>query len=160
MYTLIYSVWQLWRGSAVCLWWPPVCYEGISHIPQCIVGFHLRLITLAKNNIQCIQKYTFLNKASVHLLYNVHTSRMHNYNNTDSSLIFETNYTSSSKWWLTVATHTQLSSVSLDQTWTSRENHLSIRQDFFLTCSSSLSTIIHLRYKFHTWHTENVKKVT
>lgn len=45
MYTLIYSVCQLWCGSVVSPWRPPVCYGGISHVPECIAGFLLRLIT-------------------------------------------------------------------------------------------------------------------
>lgn len=52
-YTLISSVWQLWCGSVESLWWPLVCYGGISHIPECIAGLLLRLITpeeLTKNN--------------------------------------------------------------------------------------------------------------
>ncbi len=150
MYTLIYSVWQLWRGSVVSLWRPPVCYEGIGHIPECIADFLLRLITpeeLTKITSKYKTMHTkihttfffFLNKASIHLLYNIHTSRMQNYSNTDSSLILETNYMSSSKWWLNVATHTQLSSVSLDQTWTSREKPPQHQTEFFLTLSSSLT---------------------
>lgn len=124
MYTLIYSVWQLWRGSVVSLWRPPVCYEGIGHIPECIADFLLRLITpeeLTKITSKYKTMHTkihttfffFLNKASIHLLYNIHTSRMQNYSNTDS--------------------------VSLDQTWTSREKPPQRQTEFFLTLSSSLT---------------------
>lgn len=86
--------------------------------------------------------------------YNIHTSKMQNYSNADSFLIFQTNYMSGSKWWLKVATHTQLSSVSLDQTRSSRGNHLSIRQGLFnmleLAYTTHISTTNHLRCKFHT----------
>lgn len=70
MYTLIYSVWQLWRGSVVSLWWHPVCYEGISHIPECIADFLLRLITPEE-----LTKITFKHNAhkNTHKVWTIHT---------------------------------------------------------------------------------------
>lgn len=134
-YTLISSVWQLWCGSVVSLWWPLVCYLGISHIPECIAGFLLRLIT--PEELTKYIQYFFLEQSPY--TYSVHTSRVQNYSNTDSFLIFETNYMSSSKWRLNVATHTQLSSVSMDQTRTSKGNYTSASDRIYLTCSNSLT---------------------